>query len=67
MDIKRSEVFNEYKTYCEYFDRVPVGKKVFFDEMKAKGFTAKKDSKGIVIYRNYSFKVWEDEKQDILS
>lgn len=66
-DIKRSEVFREYKEYCEYFDRMPVGKKVFFDEMIAKGFTAKKDRKGDYIYSNFAVMIWKDEEQHIFS
>lgn len=65
-NIKRSEAFKEYKGYCEYFDRKALGKKAFFDEMKAKGFMTKRIDKDGHVYCNYVIKIWEDEKQNTL-
>ena len=34
---------------------------LFFDEMKAKGFEAKKDVKGYMVYEEIRFKNWKDK------
>ncbi len=59
--IRRSDMFKEYDTYCSYYERVRVKKKTFFDEMKAKGFEAKKDVKGYMVYEEIRFKNWKDK------
>lgn len=57
LNTPRTEMFNEYKKYCEFFERIPVGRNTFFDEMKAKNIYTKK-TKQEHIYENYSFKIW---------
>lgn len=61
-NIRRAEVFKEYEKYCNYHERVRVKKKTFFEELKAKGMTVKKDRDGYMVYDNVCFAVWEDEK-----
>lgn len=61
-NIKRSEMFQEYEKYCQYYERVRVKKKTFFEELKAKGFIAKKDRIGYMVYNNIAFTVWKEEE-----
>lgn len=61
MNIKRTEMFDEYKKYCEYYDRVPLGRNTFLDEIKAKGLTIKK-IRGEHLFADFQFKGWEDEQ-----
>ncbi len=63
--ISRAEVFREYDKYCRENERIRVKKKTFFEEMTAKGFTTKIDSKGYVIYTDVCLKVWEDGMANI--
>ena len=60
-DMPRSELFREYDLYCTKNERLRVKKKTFFEEMTAKGFSTKVDSKGYVVYINTYFKAWEDD------
>jgi len=66
-NIRRSEMFKEYCDYCDYFERVRVKKRTFFDELKAKGIVAKKDRTGNMIYENLCFFIWKDEEQNYFS
>lgn len=61
MEIKRSEIFDEYKKYCEHFERTPVGRNTFLDEMKSKGYIHTRKRDGSYIYKNLSFKIWKEE------
>ncbi|MEY8322183.1 phage/plasmid primase, P4 family [Lachnospiraceae bacterium 46-61] len=61
-NIRRSEMFQEYEKYCQYYERVRVKKKTFFEELKAKGFTIKRDREGFVIYENIALTVWREEE-----
>lgn len=63
LNIPRSEVFNEYKKYCEFYERQPISKSNFFDEMKAKNIILKK-TMGNFVFENLSFKIWNDNEKN---
>ena len=64
-DTPRAMVFKEYDRYCIEHERTRVRKKTFFDEMKAKGFSTKIDSRGYVVYIHVHIKAWKDDFDEV--
>lgn len=60
--IRRAEMFQEYEKYCNYYERIRVKKRTFFEEMTAKGFIAKRINNEGYVYKNVFFSTWDDEK-----